>query len=238
MSTQPTPGMPSVVLQDIPMQSEQINELAAALAKAQGAITGAKKGVENTYFHSKYADLAACWDACRGPLSDNGLAVIQTTVPHPEGVTVVTTLAHSSGQWVRGLLTMIADKPGPQPLGSLMSYARRYGMAAIVGLAQVDDDAESATARVSPQKRTKYIKAMNEAVKNQDGPGLLELIEELNNEEQLAIWNELRSDERAAIKKLRQEALIAANGADPNYVDPDQPPSEKDARREAVRKGQ
>ena len=57
--------------------SEQINELAAALAKAQGEITGALKDSANPFFKSKYADLASCWDACRGPLSRNGLSVIQ-----------------------------------------------------------------------------------------------------------------------------------------------------------------
>ena len=58
--------------------SEHINELATALAKAQGEITGAKKDSENSFFSSKYADLAACWDACREPLSANGLSIVQT----------------------------------------------------------------------------------------------------------------------------------------------------------------
>jgi len=84
-------------------QSDQINDLAAALSKAQGEITGALKDSANPFFKSKYADLASCWDACRTQLSKNGLAVIQTTEKVETGVCVVTTLTHASGQWIRGL---------------------------------------------------------------------------------------------------------------------------------------
>jgi len=58
-------------------QSEQINELATALAKAQGKITGALKDSANPFYKSRYADLASVWDACRAALSENGLAVVQ-----------------------------------------------------------------------------------------------------------------------------------------------------------------
>ena len=82
--------------------SEQINELAGALAKAQGTIKSAVKDAENPHFRSKYADLASVWDACRKALTDNGLSVIQA----PRGVVtemgwtveVETRLMHSSGQ--------------------------------------------------------------------------------------------------------------------------------------------
>ena len=59
------------------IHSEQINELGAALAKAQGLIEGAKKDSANPFFKSKYADLASVWEACRKHLSDNGLSVTQ-----------------------------------------------------------------------------------------------------------------------------------------------------------------
>lgn len=130
--------------------SEQINELAAALSKAQGKITGALKDSSNPFFKSKYADLAACWDACREQLASNGLAVIQTTADPAEGavgVTVITRLVHSSGQWVQGRITLAPKDSGPQATGSTLTYARRYALAAIVGLAQIDDDAEAAQGR-------------------------------------------------------------------------------------------
>ena len=135
------------------MQSEQINELAAALSKAQASITGALKDSANPFFKSKYADLASCWDACRKQLTDNGLSVIQTTDIVSDTVVVRTTLAHSSGQWVSGILPVKTKDESPQAQGSGITYARRYALAAIVGLAQIDDDAEAAQGRTGINPR-------------------------------------------------------------------------------------
>lgn len=121
-----------------------IGALVAALAKAQGAMTGAKKDAVNPHLKSKYADLASVWDAVRGPLSANGLAVIQTTEPAQAGVCVVTLLAHSSGEWIRSRLFMPTQKNDAQGVGSALTYARRYALAAITGIAPDDDDGEEA----------------------------------------------------------------------------------------------
>jgi hypothetical protein len=130
------------------MQSESIAALAAALSKAQADITGALKDSSNPFFKSKYADLASCWDACRKQLAANGLCVIQTTGMTDAGLVLITTLAHSSGEWILGHLPVAARRTqGPQAQGSGITYARRYALAAIVGLAQIDDDAEAAQAR-------------------------------------------------------------------------------------------
>jgi len=135
------------------MHSEQINELAAALANAQGEIAGALKDSENPFYKSRYADLASVWAACRGPLSKAGLAVIQVPSAFLCGedqlqVTVETLLAHSSGQWVRGEVSVIT-KGDPQAVGSAVTYLRRYAVAAFVGVAPEaeDDDAEAAQGR-------------------------------------------------------------------------------------------
>jgi hypothetical protein len=128
-------------------QSEQIGELAKALAVAQGKITGALKDSSNPFFKSRYADLASVWDACRGPLSDNGLAVVQLTESDDAGVYVSTTLAHSSGQWIRSRLRLTPKDSTPQGMGSAITYGRRYALAAIVGVAQVDDDGNAASGR-------------------------------------------------------------------------------------------
>jgi hypothetical protein len=126
--------------------SEHRGNLFAALSKAQADITGAVKDSSNPFFKSKYADLAACLDAVRGPLAKNELCVIQTTSNESGSVTVITTLGHSSGEWMTGQLTMTPEKAGPQAFGACITYARRYALAAITGLAQIDDDAEAATA--------------------------------------------------------------------------------------------
>jgi hypothetical protein len=133
-------------------QSEQIGELAAALAIAQGKITGALKDSANPFFKSKYADLASVWDACRGPLSENGLAVIQQTESDDSGVFVITTLAHSSGQWMRSRLRLHPKDDSPQGMGSAITYGRRYALASMVGVAQVDDDGNAASGRDSETK--------------------------------------------------------------------------------------
>lgn len=125
-----------------------INELAAALAKAQGKITGALKDSANPFFKSKYADLASCWDACRAPLSDNGLSVIQMAETMDSGaLRLVTTLAHESGQWMRGEFWVTPKDDTPQALGSALTYARRYALTALVGIAQVDDDGNAGSGR-------------------------------------------------------------------------------------------
>ena len=125
-------------------QSEQINELMGALAKAQGEMSHAIKDSTNPHFKSNYADLASVWNACREPLSKNGLAVTQTMDFLEEKQVLVTTLAHTSGQWVKSFLGLPIQRPGPQELGSCLSYCRRYALAAVVGVYQDDDDGEKA----------------------------------------------------------------------------------------------
>lgn len=130
-------------------KSESIGALAAALAKAQGQIKGAMKDSENPFFHSKYADLSAVWEACRKPLSDNGLSVVQTGDFELSVGTFFlhTTLLHSSGEWIGGEIPVKPVKDDPQGLGSAMTYARRYGLAAIVGVAPEDDDGNAASGK-------------------------------------------------------------------------------------------
>lgn len=129
-------------------QSEKIDQLVTALVKAQGKIKGAIKDSANPFFKSNYADLESCWEAVKQPLLDNGLAVLQTMGTVGGFPSVITTLAHTSGQWVAGEQLVCAKSlTNPQELGSAITYARRYGLAAITGLVQVDDDGEAATGR-------------------------------------------------------------------------------------------
>lgn len=126
--------------------SEKLEELAKALSKAQSSITGAHKTSDNPYFKSKYADLAECISASREALVENGLCVVQTTRVDGElgKMYLDTMLLHESGQWIRGATPVAPEKMNPQAMGSCITYARRYAYAAIVGLAQVDDDGDSA----------------------------------------------------------------------------------------------
>ena len=130
-------------------QSATIGKLAEALAKAQGALKIAAKDAANPFFKSKYADLASVWEACRDALSKNGLSVAQ----HTDGATVetmvmFTTLMHASGEWLTGSYPIKPVKMDPQGIGAAITYARRYSLAAMVGVvSDEDDDAEASVGR-------------------------------------------------------------------------------------------
>ena len=148
--------LPPVELAIAP-QSDSIAKLAAALAKAQGIIGNAHKDSTNPFFKSKYADLASCWDACREALSKNELAVIQTHEPVEKGdmVILTTTIVHSSGQFIKGTICVRPSKTDPQGYGSATTYARRYGLCAMVGISPADDDGNAASGNVSKPKPTR-----------------------------------------------------------------------------------
>lgn len=134
-------------------KSEQINELATALARAQGQMEGAKKEATNPHYGSRYADLAAVVDAVRGPLSENGIAWIQVPVPLDDvHVCVETVLVHTSGQWLAGTITLPVSKADPQGHGSALTYARRYGLMALTGVPAEDDDGNAASKPAAPAK--------------------------------------------------------------------------------------
>jgi hypothetical protein len=211
------------------MQSESIGALAAALSKAQADITGALKDSSNPFFKSKYADLASCWDACRKQLAANNLAVIQTIYVHwDSGQTMLsTTLAHSSGEWIRSDLPVLAKDLSPQAQGSGITYARRYALAAIVGLAQVDDDAEAAQGRkgftndprgdmgkdIDPAERDLFVKKFRaafdlDAEEKDIALAVLGVHEQINADHELyiAVADAMTAKERSAIKKYIQIA--------------------------------
>ena len=125
--------------------SENINELASALSKTQKELTNVSKDAENPYFKSHYATLANCWDSIRDALTKNGLSIVQTTDITDKGLILDTTLLHSSGQWMCSSYPVDPIKKDPQGYGSALSYARRYSLAAMIGLAQADDDANEAS---------------------------------------------------------------------------------------------
>jgi hypothetical protein len=135
-------------------RSPSIAALAAALAKAQGEMEGAAKANVNPHFKSKYADLASVWDACRAPLSKHGLSILQPVRADGPHVTVTTILAHSSGEWIEESLTMTAQQNTPQGVGSAITYGRRYGLAAMVGIAPEDDDGNAASAQPAARQET------------------------------------------------------------------------------------
>lgn len=188
--------------------TDGMGKLYAALANAQGQIAGAVKSADNPFFNSKYADLSAVWEACREPLSENGLAVIQIPIPAPSGlVGLVTILGHSDGASIKSTYYMPNEKGTAHGVGSALTYARRYVLSALVGVPAVDDDGNTASTSAfsSKQVKTKVWKALKDGAAENDDLKVKETWRELGTEEQKEIWCELSSGQRSTIKELLKD---------------------------------
>lgn len=129
--------------------SEEIGALAEALAKAQGELKNIEKGKINPHFKSRYADIADGLEVIRPVLSKHGLSVVQaTTVNYDTGMFYLATrLMHSSGQWIESVYPLQTGKAQEQ--GSAITYARRYSIFALVGVAGTDEDDDGNAANAS-----------------------------------------------------------------------------------------
>lgn len=125
--------------------SSTIGAIMGALADAQGEVENAQKAGTNPFFNgNKYATLASIYDACRGALSKNGIAVVQAPFNAGSDIGVTTLLGHKSGEWMRSSLAVKPAKFDAQGAGSAITYLRRYSLAAMVGVAPEDDDGNAA----------------------------------------------------------------------------------------------
>jgi len=131
-------------------RSETISALAAALVLAQGKIKGAVRDATNPFFQSKYSDLESVIAAVKVPLLENGITFLQGLQDAEGGVAVETMLLHTSGEWISSVYSLPATKNDPQAYGSAASYAKRYGLKALLGVPDSDDDGNAATAAVAP----------------------------------------------------------------------------------------
>jgi hypothetical protein len=143
-------------------KSESINEIATALAKAQSKMALAERDTVNPFFNKSYADLASVWEACRAPLTENGLSVVQ--FPSAEGnvVTVDTMLIHTSGQWFSSTLSVVSKKDDAQGIGSSITYLRRYSLQSMVGVAPDDDDGNASVGGPPPEQAKRPSKKRDE----------------------------------------------------------------------------
>lgn len=133
-------------------QSETITAIAPAIVKASAELGPIAKDATNPAFRNKYATLDAIMEQVRPILAKHGLAVMQG-VTHPEtvdgrvvGLAVETRLLHLSGEWIASTVTLPVEKATAQGAGSAISYGRRYGLSAMLGLTAEDDDGNAASA--------------------------------------------------------------------------------------------
>lgn len=135
------------------VMSTTVGKLAAALASAQAEMSPAKKNATNPHFRSTYADLASLHECSRAALGKHGLAVVQLPGRRDDGTTAVTTLLmHASGEFVGDESGVRLSTETAQSAGSVISYLRRYGYAAVLGLSSEDDDGAAASAAQPPRR--------------------------------------------------------------------------------------
>jgi len=225
--------------------SETIGKIAAALAKAQGELTNPEKSLTATIPPSatgegertfRYASLASGLEIVRKCLGQHEIATIQTTAIDRDAgqIRLTTLLAHASGEWIASdwPVCPLTDTASPKRMGAALTYARRYALFALVGIAGEDDlDAPDLLAETAPavpgqpavQKRlgnggrqpNKVLGAEASVILRDQ---LVGEIENLKDAEELALWahrrlaskNTLSSDDALAVEVAYQATLDTA----------------------------
>lgn len=218
--------------------SEQVNDLFAALAKAQGEmptiaktkqakVKGQSKEGRSFEYSYAYADIADVLEAVLPVLSRHGLSVTQPTVVDGPALMIATRLGHSSGQWIESLYPVCSINGDHQKMGGAMTYARRYALCSLLGIAADEDtDGEGVEHPVAPEKR-KETPPQQVAPKPAGAPvPATELVAAIRAKDSLAdldrLWKSARfltdfsllSEEDKASVKAADTSHRAALGAD------------------------
>ena len=143
-------------------KSDSIAAISAALAKAQHDVENASKNAKNPHFKSKYADLAELLNTVRPVFSGHGLAIVQMPSFENGIASVETLISHSSGEWISSICHAPVSKQDAQGVGSAITYLRRYSLAAMCGIAQEDDDANSAVGYREPVQKPKELPTLDD----------------------------------------------------------------------------
>ena len=210
-----------------------MKNIASALVKAQKTFQPALKDATNPFYKSKYADLGNCLEAVMDSLNNNGISLVQLCHESDTGVIVETMFIHESGEQLScGKLHVPAIKQDPQQYGSALTYARRYSLMAACGIAPEDDDGNATKFKpiktdkvASPNESGKSIpKDVFDSLQPDEQIFLSEIAMEivaalsdgdlkevhrlfyennLDQDEQTAIWHKLDSKQRSSIKKYK-----------------------------------
>ena len=131
------------------IMSKTIGNLAAALAKAQSEMTMVEAKSTNPFFNSKYASLASVLETAMPALNKNEIALVQGNrwSARNNGFYITSMLMHSSGEWIKSEVRMPIAKKDAHGVGAATTYGRRYLLSSMVGIAQADDDGNTAVKR-------------------------------------------------------------------------------------------
>lgn len=129
--------------------SESIKHLSQALLKAQMQMGAAKKDSKNPFFKSTYADLPTVMEVVKGPLNDAGIIVLQPASFRDGKNFITTTLIHGeTGEYMESETEVVSAKQNdPQAFGAAQTYARRFGLQAMLFIPAEDDDGNFASGR-------------------------------------------------------------------------------------------
>jgi hypothetical protein len=214
------------------LTSETITKITPALIKAQAAFKPAVKDAVNPAFSRgqnpkpSYVTLAQAIESVAEALRDNGIALVQQTDILDARTVLVTRLVHESGEWIAGRYPVHPVKADPQGEGSALTYARRYALMALVGIAPEDDDGNAAVkatqatvTRITPTDGVwdaldgeqqaflqKVANAVLDLMPDADAAHAYLTEQRLETDEKAALWTRLDSKTRTALKKAHKEA--------------------------------
>ena len=201
----------------------ELNEIAKAIAKAQSEIQNVTKDAKNPHYKSQYASLAAVLDVVRPIFSKNGIAIVQIPISEEGQVGLKSMLVHDSGQSVESIILLPMAATGrniAQEAGSIITYLRRYTLAAMAGVAQEDDDGESVKTKITPAGGTwdaltpkeqnmlaDLHLAASEYLEQGDVESAVNLIDEadLNVDLKVPFWAMFDSKQRRAMKDFKND---------------------------------
>jgi hypothetical protein len=200
-------------------------DLFAAIAKAQAEVENATKGSTNPHFKSKYADLAEVLNTVRPTFAKHGLSILQSTSFEGSLVSVTTVVAHESGGHVSSVASCVPAKSDAQGIGAATTYLRRYGLAAMTGVAQEDDDGQGAAHSREPIPISEARKSSAQSKKDGDWQALEQEVEACQSMEQLNMlvasrqWQDtVKRMPRAWIEPLQEIVGRARKSFEPPVV--------------------
>lgn len=148
------------------IQSDQVNDLFTAIAKAQGEMSAVPFDKKNPHYNSAYASLSATQEMVRAPLAKHNLAIVQSVSYEENNYYLETRLVHGSGQWISDKIKLMIDRQNMQGLGSAVTYAKRYTLQAILGICGDEDDDGNGAAGKPIDNELKKEKKPSEKPKN------------------------------------------------------------------------
>jgi hypothetical protein len=193
------------------MKSDSIAHLAAALSKAQAEIRPAAFNAVNPFLKNKYADLGSIIETAREPMRKHGLSVSQQVIGDGTNIGITTTLMHDTGEWLENTVTLpLGEERGKsqaQVAGSIITYLRRYSLAAVLGIySDEDGDGSPAPAQaVKPAAQRQPAPAAQPTNGNGSAPMTLEEALAVTNSEG-ARYGDLPTDTLAVMANAISKA--------------------------------